>query len=647
MSVHSRTAVRLIALASLMVVFVTCTDGVPTMPWGGPSAALIDGRFEGNNPEFFFLPPLASDPSGHADYDPDGFNPDLDPNVTVRVCELVIPNGDSTKAECREDADDVAVITMAVNQDHYAAGWSPGPETSGGAYGIQVFVGNKFMGRRDVLPGPPPSAACHDLPFCNVNVGQNVAIKVRIEEKALCWDGTRASIAGPCASATGQLGQEFSLVLTGSPRRAFLEIPPAPDSEIQSLLQQNGNGTVFTATMRLCEVDPFPSLLDIPTFGDCIQVITDPSDALAELQVFAEVASCYAHADDGPFNAQGSRIRLHQYGKFDNDFSDINGFATVALPTADPDPAAHVEDCLIEGTPPGGWASLPAAFGKQLLGFVQRPLRAAWDRVSTAFSVPLAWAQCSARNGCTGSTDIIRSTFKRALPSGMSHYPASSQNLGTVTAGTTTTVQVIVTDAAGDPVKGATLHFNASSGGGVEPGSFTTGDNGLATVDWTVGAGDQTLTVTGMGIAGPGEGAEDTGVFASDQKLVFLEVGSLEFNAFGKVVLSYSLQPLDVNMENENPPYAGAAVLSPVEICAAGQSGYPISVRVVNNNGTPANFSGKRERTTGTNGCVLFNDRPLRDGEDPLRVHSTGGYRLLANEELMSNRFNVRPAPKK
>src|SRR5207249_8866472 len=82
-------AMKPVALACLAVLLLTaCNDQQPLQPPAGPhpSALIMDGAHHGGNADFFFLPPLAADPTGGPNFDPGKFNPTLAP--TSEACRL-------------------------------------------------------------------------------------------------------------------------------------------------------------------------------------------------------------------------------------------------------------------------------------------------------------------------------------------------------------------------------------------------------------------------------------------------------------------------------------------------------------------------------------------------------------------------------
>src|SRR4051812_14773369 len=58
-------------------------------------------------------------------------------------------------------------------------------------------------------------------------------------------------------------------------------------------------------------------------------------------------------------------------------------------------------------------------------------------------------------------------------------------------------IKVRGTDSAGTPVKGVTVHFAVTSGGGsITPGTMITNDSGFAFASWTLGSTSTNQTAT-------------------------------------------------------------------------------------------------------------------------------------------------------
>ncbi|HET7613334.1 MAG TPA: hypothetical protein VFK26_05365 [Gemmatimonadaceae bacterium] len=80
---------RLLLLATIALV-MACGDNRstsgPTAPDG--SSKMISDGAHGGNPDFFFLPPMVSDPSKDPNYEVGKFNSTLAPSLTVEICQL-------------------------------------------------------------------------------------------------------------------------------------------------------------------------------------------------------------------------------------------------------------------------------------------------------------------------------------------------------------------------------------------------------------------------------------------------------------------------------------------------------------------------------------------------------------------------------
>lgn len=83
---------RYLSALSALALVVACQDQrVPTAPARNaptdPSALISDGA-HGGNPDFFFLPPMVSNPVGNANYEPGKANATLAPSLSVVICRL-------------------------------------------------------------------------------------------------------------------------------------------------------------------------------------------------------------------------------------------------------------------------------------------------------------------------------------------------------------------------------------------------------------------------------------------------------------------------------------------------------------------------------------------------------------------------------
>ena len=82
---------RLYALPALALVLACQDQKVPTAPArnapADPSALISDGA-HGGNPDFFFLPPMVSDPVNNPNFEPGKANATLAPSLSVVICLL-------------------------------------------------------------------------------------------------------------------------------------------------------------------------------------------------------------------------------------------------------------------------------------------------------------------------------------------------------------------------------------------------------------------------------------------------------------------------------------------------------------------------------------------------------------------------------
>jgi hypothetical protein len=494
-----RKILPILLTASLVV---ACQDQQPTgVPDDVPiSFDLSDGSTPGGNRAFFFLPPLADDPSGNPDYDEGEFNAFLAPFVFVRICEL-------ESASQRVCVDNILNEPMDLGTNHYSFGWRTGDYgglTDGTIYRIHIYVGNEetgLLGYRDVVPLPNPStASCTSDPEsdCQINNGSNVPIKVWIGENAFCPEGTI------CQTRSFDLangGAAFDLQ-----GQYLLGVPQQPASK---------DGTV---TFQTCDFNEVAAEIDLPTFGPfCLEIVnlTPDFDGQLDPDFTATISFCEADVDTfGLSTAQAANLRVHH-------FRGVNGEDGVeALRVANecPEPTASLSSNRVQ------------RFASRILSWITpRPLQA---------------AAVVGKGGFGGnSLETLGSRFIIALPAKIDFVDVADATRVAPT-GSTLTTQAKVTDLNGDPVAGATVRWNVADVGveGAEvAGSVapllvpdgcaadtpddvicTTGSSGIVGVDWTLATdpGINKLTAGGRGIAdsrdgfnGPRDGTYTAGPF--------------------------------------------------------------------------------------------------------------------------------------
>jgi hypothetical protein len=406
-----------------------------------PLFAMSDGSQAGGNPDFFFLPPIASNLTRHPNWESSEFNPGLIP--MVESCRLV-------GAACNGQ---LLVPTPAtVAGEHYQLDWKM-PRDRAAKYRITVKVGTVTLGFVDV----------------NGTNGSTLPIKFRIESGALCDPpGTK-----PCGSTSIAFDAGGSVTIRTDPTAppSGVNIPPQGVGAQQNIL--------VTVTLQRCGAGLRErGLVDLPTFGSCVTVTTTP--ALEDpLSVPATVFVC----DMTPVElagivseAQEDRITLHRY-----DGEVVQALPHVPAPCSGTTASAgdRVEAALrhlVRGE--------FGAAGRHVLGLLSpRPLQ--------ALDV-----------GGGGQTDFF-SDFQFALPAKLEIVSGNHQTtLPGSTLPDQATVRV--TDLGGEPVAGTRVSFAPAGGGAVSAATVTTGSNGLAAVSWTLATayGANTLVASAKGTAG-------------------------------------------------------------------------------------------------------------------------------------------------
>lgn len=469
---HRRHAVAALAL----LVLAACQDRQqPAAPVGDEPAFQISDGFSTtpSNPEFFFLPPirpLGSRPPAT------GFNANLAP--VARICkwnqmagacagptqDLTLTSGTPFPWQgARARLDGVAVYPRL---RIYLALWN----TAGlglkanDVYRARILAGGKELGFVDA------KVVQTFLQLLAVNTSEYVPLLKNSILPIPFWIGDKALCDPPgsdCTSQTVDLGVGGTVA---TPNGDGLVVPAQPADDM------------VTITVQSCEdID-----VDLPKFGTCQRITVDPPLAEGGLVNPAIVFQCSLPAalPAGLSEEQEDLITLYRQ---DGDQVTALPHATFQCPTLG-----------WGGAPPrnlveAGWRWLGAAAGA-LLG--ARPL----------YALHL---------GPAGETFGF-SDFQFVLPAKMTplegtgaHHAASVPGPSTIE-GRPAPVPpgVLVSDTAGHPVAGATVHFEVTLGGGtVTPLAVTTGADGIAQVSaWVLGhGGENGVDASGRGIAGPGD----------------------------------------------------------------------------------------------------------------------------------------------
>ena len=482
---------RHLLVSALFVFAGACSTELQSPPGReeAPSAAISDAAHGVvGNPEFFFLPPLVPNPRGSPAWSPDGFNPALEPTVSICVLDLPAGTGEGdvqVGTPCRPGGYALTLPFVTRGNDgvrlhrpndrdwdddeedradrggHYHAKWRV-PKSGDVYYRIRVQAGTVVLGFADVHSvgsGRDLRAVNRDA-FVARRDGETVQIKFRIENRALCADPAGT---GPCVSAVVDLAAGGTVALTTDPAAAAsgVGIPPQPSQ----------SGSVIV-TVETCP-DLNPRAIDLPVFGGCLRIVTSP--ALTQpLNPPATVFVCDYPPDVSSLpHEQQERVTLHRL-RTDNVVEAVPH----ALADCTPPVVAGLDRFrnAIRSLAQGRWR----AVGQDLAGLIGPTPLLALDR---------------------GGGGLVAgfSDFQFALPCKMT-VDAGDGQTGVPGAALPVDPTVRLTDLEEDPCAGATVHFAGT--GTVGAPSVLTDAAGRAAVSWSLGGGPNQLVASGRGVAG-------------------------------------------------------------------------------------------------------------------------------------------------
>lgn len=485
-------SVRLTLTVGAVALVCACTGDTPTPPIGKLEASFSDGAHSGN-PDFFFLPPLFQSPTIDPNFSPGEFNADVRP--TVEICELGAAVPPNLVRPCARTIKtfSAAEIGLDAANERYQVNWDTDESSLvlTNEYRIRVLLGTRELGFADIDPVANASQLknVQTGEYISLVNGRTLPIKFRIEKGAACF-------GGDCDSKTIELSQGGFVVLETTGDR--VDIPA----------QQSGQ--VVTVTVQSCEnLD-----IDLPVFGNCLRVTADPPLA-ARLAPAATVSICSLDPVSLPLaHAQQDLLTLHRQ---DDEL-------VMALPHSDD----FCETPIGQSEGNDIWRAL-----RNAVAWVFRP------RTLHASTVMLDVGQ-------GGETDGF-SDFQFALPARMDVSSLIDQTTEPNTA-VPSAPAVLVTDADGNPVAGARVHFQITStgGGSITPAAgvvLSDASGHAALTQWLVGiAGQHAVQAFGRGIADP----RNNGPFApavlhdpdqdEAQPPVLLGTGRLDYRATASVI---------------------------------------------------------------------------------------------------------------
>ncbi|HEY2026810.1 MAG TPA: Ig-like domain-containing protein, partial [Gemmatimonadaceae bacterium] len=586
---------RCMPLCFALLVLSACRGQETTKPPVTAPSTPVDMKFDGannnGNPDFFFLPPIAADPTTSPNYDRGASNVSLTPSVDVCVLDVAAGTQAAMQASigattpCKGsplftatlgsgnvshgilDDNDIDLLHFiathypSLTEPYYHIGWkvpvtAPLGSTAPPAfYRIVVRVGTKGLGFLDI------ESVNNFGQLFNVNTGAFVPltgglwlpINFRIENRALCANpGDKSQ---PCTSAAVNLstGGTVQTVLDGT-QPSGITIPA-------------GNGT-STVNITVQPCDNFnPRVTDLPTFGACVKVTADPALPPGGFVSPATVFNCNVSdvaLTEGPGgmvlnHQQADRVTLHQLDFVTN---AVGGMTPVlkALP--------HGQACGVTAPVIGAaTGTLRGLFAALRHGEVRTAAREAMALVSPK---PLYAARFIDLGG-GGLVGGGLSDFQFALPARFSVDPTTDNQLAD--AGGIVIPKVAVVDVDNQPVRGARVTFNALTGS-VSPTPVATGEDGVATTNWTLSStiAANSLTASGRGIAGSDVNGPRGAVYDANGQLISDNV----IDPFQPIQTLFHPLPTDkaVITQTGSVTFSATALLPPIDGFSFGSGGY-------------------------------------------------------------------------
>lgn len=540
----------------------------------GPAFATSDGTVDGGNPDFFFLDPLAfTDPTQDEDFEEGEFNPNLPPFVDV--CELTDDSNFETFEDfteflantpgfeaCRDGTDGPFVarfepsdITVNTTDEEYQVNFKTDGLDDEKFYRIIVNFGTAEiaqLGWRDLDPvdSNPGVEAESTFDFYRFELGKNIPIKFRIENRVLCSGdaGDECAAAAVFDSDGGTVSTETGGIILD---QFALDDGDADDDEevvaviVEEVVLAPGEDCLEIGTGSNAQA------VGLQRTGPCFRIRTEPKLD----QAFESPATVFVCVDVGLSEEQEDLYQVHRQ---DEDTGDVFSLPNV---TVDCPEQTAVRD------------------GGGLMDLARRGLDAVRRSV-------LFWADppplVAADQGLGGETGFT-SRFQWALPAQMAIEEGNDPTqIVPVNTAVPIPPAVLVTDGDGNAVPGATVGFSAAGpqgGDAVDPAlpdRVTTGSDGIAAVtSWTLGPdpGEYELEARGVGIADAA--SEDPFGDPTNQSTVQLQIRSLTFTAIACEPGFGSPNAIDGTMDEGEWECAESADF---EANVSGGSGVPATV---------------------------------------------------------------------
>ena len=447
-----RSLVGLAAVA-LLAACSDSRDAISPRPTP-PALGISDGAHSGGNQDFFFLPPVAANPSNHPFFEAGRFNAKLSPTVTI--CKL---NSDADACETEVKTFPAAEVSVADQQ--YKVNWDTKstPLTLSRMYRISVNVGSETVGYVDVDP------VSNGSQLRNVNTdeyiglvdGRTLPIKFRIEKGATCEN------RNDCAEQT--VTNQGAVVTTES---EFAGVDfPANWLPINPRTQKPYENVVVKIERVAVGIDNrCHSGIQLLQFEGCYEFRTDPDVGVFAQPVVAGICPELSPSDplysSLDFYTSGEGEQTREAPEADAPFLDCEGFTGT--------PAIGATNSLSRGL---------YAFASGVGRFLSpKPL----------YAIDLGW----------GGELLEFSRGGYAVQAHIEELTGDDQ-IGEPGATLPTQLSVEVHGHHGRPVKGFPITFTPSAGTLSKTNPVLTDANGIASVTWTLGStpGAQQVTVEG------------------------------------------------------------------------------------------------------------------------------------------------------
>jgi len=428
---------RALAAGAVLLGVLGCQESQRATPsLSGPALDISEARFGGGNPDLFFAQPLAENPQpGDSGYDVGGSNGALRPYV--RICET---DGAPTTAGCLTDVTQAVtgsatglLMTYGSGNELYQVNWQTKALDVSKSYRIEIWgirltgpaqrttVEPRWLfGWRDIANSPSVSACKGSDAFCLVNYGQNLPIKVRIEQYVFC------PVSRDCA---------VQFVAAGTDANLQAQLDPTTGAPTAQFFIPGQSGTDFAFAFEPCTAEEdaaLSSAIDLPTFGPCLKTVTDFTGALSQ----PAIVSLCSQLDPSGFGLPPEQLEQLALHHFTDDLSRAQ-----ALPEAW-QCGTPTSGAIASAGAPSSLLHLAQVVGSQIKSWVTpRPLMARAPMID---------------RGGGGSTSLVESRFKLALPA---KFVRGSPAYQVRLAGSDVTLTAKVVDLFGNAVQNARVHW--------------------------------------------------------------------------------------------------------------------------------------------------------------------------------------------